>query len=70
MQVNINFKINILPLLGAAAALLVTWGTVAGLVQEYVYFADPINEMGFAICAFWLGLILLFSAVEKNKKLN
>ncbi len=53
-------KIDFKYLVGAVGALSLGLLTMAGVVQNYIHFADPFNEIGFAFTALFLGVILCF----------
>ncbi len=53
-------KIDFKMLVGAICAFTLAIGTVQGVVQNYIHFADPFNEIGFAFTALFLGVILCF----------
>lgn len=57
-QIDIKF------LLVALSALTVCVLTVMGVVQEYIYFADPLNEMFFAAIAGVVS-IMGFAGIKK-----
>ena len=42
-----SIKTNILFLLGGVLSLFLAYITGTGTIMEYVYFADPLNEMAF-----------------------
>jgi hypothetical protein len=50
-------KINLKMLVGAGVAFTVAYGTMAGIVQNYIHFAGIDNEIAFCVCALMLGLI-------------
>jgi len=52
-------KIDFKYLVGAGAAFTIAYGTMAGIVQNYIPFAGVDNEMAFCVCALMLGLICL-----------
>ena len=53
-------KIDFKMLVGAIGALSLCLLTMAGVVQNYIHFADIDNEMGFAFMALFLGIICIF----------
>lgn len=65
MKVKAN--INILNLIGAIIALLVTISILNGTAQEVVHFADPLNEMATAFCSLMLTIGLAISSFERIK---
>tara|TARA_S200002703_G_scaffold98308_1_gene84965 strand:+ start:743 stop:925 length:183 start_codon:yes stop_codon:yes gene_type:complete len=56
MLKKIDFKFLVLALGAISLSLL----TIAGIVQNYIHFADPLNEMGFAFMAMFGGVVSLF----------
>ena len=50
-------RISIINLLAALACFGVGIGTMMGVVQQYVYFVDPINEMVFAVVGMLMGVM-------------
>jgi len=56
MLKKIDFKFLVLALGAISLSLL----TIAGIVQNYIHFADPLNEMGFAFMAMFGGVVGLF----------
>ena len=50
-------RISIINLLAALACFGVGIGTMSGVVQQYIYFTDPINEMVFAVVGMLMGLM-------------
>lgn len=54
-------KINFKMLLGAIGALGVSYFTMTGDIQKYIYFADPLNEMAFAALAFFVFIVCGFN---------
>ena len=53
-------KIDFKMLFGAIGALCVSGMTVMGVIQNYIHFADPLNEIGFACMSMFMGIMLLF----------
>ena len=53
-------KIDFKMLLGAIGALGLGLLTMAGTVQKYIHFADPLNEMAFACMAMFMGVMCIF----------
>ena len=53
-------KIDFKMLAAALGALGLGYLTIAGTVQKYIHFADPLNEMGFAFMAMFMGVVCLF----------
>jgi hypothetical protein len=56
MLKKIDFKFLVVALGALGLGLL----TIAGVVQNYIHFADPLNEMGFAFMAMFGGVVSLF----------
>ena len=56
MLKKIDFKFLVVALGALGLGLL----TIAGIVQNYIHFADPLNEMGFAFMAMFGGVVSLF----------
>ena len=56
MLKKIDFKFLVIALGALGLGLL----TMAGVVQNYIHFADPLNEMGFAFMAMFGGVVSLF----------
>ena len=56
MLKKIDFKFLVVALGALGLGLL----TMAGVVQNYIHFADPLNEMGFAFMAMFGGVMFLF----------
>ena len=56
MLKKIDFKF----LVAALGALGLGLLTIAGVVQNYIHFADPLNEIGFAFMAMFGGVVSLF----------
>ena len=65
MQVKV--KINILNLIGAIMALLVTLSILNGTAQEVVHFAGVANEIGTAFMSAMLTICLAALSFEKIK---
>ncbi len=55
MLKKINFKFLVIALGALGLGLL----TMAGVVQNYIHFADPLNEMAFAFTAMFGGIMFL-----------
>ena len=53
MLKKIDFKFLVLALGAISLSLL----TTAGVVQNYIHFADPLNEIGFAFMAMFGGVL-------------
>ncbi len=56
MLKKIDFKVLVVALSALGLGLL----TIAGVVQSYIHFTDPLNEMGFAFIAMFGGVVGLF----------
>lgn len=64
-------KIKFGPLLLAIAFLALVGGMMNGVIQQYVYFADPLNELLVTIilfCMMGMSFIASFEIVKQNKK--
>lgn len=64
---QVKTSINILNLIGAITALLVTFSIFNGTAQEVVHFADPLNEMACALMSTMLTIGLAALSFEKIK---
>jgi hypothetical protein len=53
MLKKIDFKFLVLALGATSLSLL----TIAGVVQNYIHFSDPLNEIGFAFMAMFGGVL-------------
>jgi hypothetical protein len=49
------------------AALYLAYITATGEILNYIDFADPLNEMGFCICALMMGAGLLYVGFSKDE---
>lgn len=58
----------ILHLLAAIASFGIAVGLMQGIVQEYISFADPINEMAMCVAAMMAGSGFMFVVVDELKK--
>jgi mannose/fructose/N-acetylgalactosamine-specific phosphotransferase system component IID len=63
-------QLNILPFIGALAAMFVTFSIMNGTAQEVVHFADPLNEMATAFLTLMLTLIGFVMSFESIKKIK
>lgn len=61
-------KFNIKPFLVAIISALVAIGTLTGVVQSIIPFADPINELFFFVIAAGMFGISIFATFEPIKK--
>lgn len=64
-------KIKFGPLALAILFFAIFAATFNGTLQEYVHFADPINELFFAVimfCMAGMSFIASFEIVKQNKK--
>ena len=64
MLVKINFTALIIAILGNGLFL----ATIFGKIQQVINFADPLNEMGFALLGLIMGMMGLFGSVERVKQ--
>jgi len=53
MLKKIDFKFLVL----ALSALGLSFLTIAGAIQNYIHFADPLNEMAFALMTMFGGIM-------------
>jgi len=67
MHMKVKTSINILNLIGAITAGLVTLSIFNGSAQEVVHFADPLNEMATAFCSLMLTIGLAATSFERIK---
>ena len=44
----------------------IAFGLMQGVIQEYIYFADPLNEMGVCALALGMGTIAAFCIFTKK----
>jgi len=63
---------NLSILIGGIFSLYIAYLTAQGTLQEYIYFADPLNEMGFCMCAFIIGVMCIYCGIPQRhwNKLN
>ena len=64
MKVTINLKYLAVMILSYGISI----GTIYGVIQEYIPFQAPLNELAFAIGFFMFGTFCLFGIFEKPKK--
>lgn len=64
---KVKISINILNLIGAIAAGLVTFSILNGLPQEVVHFAGVANEIGTAFMSAMLTIALAATSFERIK---
>jgi len=62
---EINFKLNIKPLILTIVSFTVAYLTANGTVQSYIKFADVLNEIGLFIMAIMAGTLGLIATFEK-----
>ncbi len=55
MLKSINFK----ALIGAVVSFLVAYVTAAGIIQNFINFSDPINELAFCVMSLTMGVLSL-----------
>jgi hypothetical protein len=65
MKVKVN--INILNLIGAGAAAVVSYMTLTGQILEYIKFSDVLGEIGFCLLSGMLAIGLAYSSFERIK---
>ena len=63
-----DMKVNLIPFVFGLVCFGLMYGLMAGKVQEYIHFADPLNEMALAVMFSMGGGVGMLSAFEKNKK--
>jgi len=63
---------NFLTFLGGIFSFYITYLTTQGILQQYIHFSDPLNEMAFCICAFTLGAMCIYCGIPQRhwNKLN
>jgi len=59
IKVMLN-KIDFRFLAGALISLIISLLTIAGITQQLIHFADPINEFAFTVMALMLSITFLF----------
>jgi hypothetical protein len=64
---EIKFKLNLKPLILTIVSFTVAAMTANGTIQNYIHFADAINEIGFFVISIVAGIIGLFSSFEKSQ---
>jgi hypothetical protein len=60
-------KINLTPLLLTGVSFTVAFLTMNGTIQNYITFADVINEIAFFGLSVMLGVVGLFATFQKSK---
>jgi len=58
---------NLLYILAALAFMGIGVLTIMGEVQKVIPFADPLNEIGFAVITILMGMLTLLNIEFKNK---
>ena len=61
-----NIDIHLGFLIGSITAFAVAYSTAQGTIQNYIHFADPLNEMAFCVAALFMGVICLPMAFSKS----
>ena len=62
---NSKFK-PALELIYSLTAFTVAYSTMQGTLQKHIYFADPLNEIGFCVGALMIGFIYLYLGVSNT----
>ena len=57
---------NLSILIGGIFSLYIAYLTAQGTLQEYIYFADPLNEMGFCITSFTMGVMCIYCGIPSR----
>ena len=55
-------------LLAAVGAFAIAVGLMQGIIQEFISFADPLNEMGMCVIMLMLGTVFTGVAVSEIKE--
>lgn len=58
----------VLHLMGAVGAFGIAVGLMQGAIQEYISFADPLNEMAMCVCMLMLGSGFTYVAASDIKE--
>lgn len=58
----------VLHLLAAIGAFAIAVGLMQGIVQEYISFADPLNEMAMCVAMLMMGTVFTGVAVSEIKE--
>ncbi len=58
---NIGFTLS------GLACLYIAYITGTGEILNYINFADPLNEMGFCVCALMMGVGLVYVGLSKDE---
>ena len=58
----------VLNLLASFGSFGIAVGLMQGIVQEYISFADPINEMGMCVLSLMLGTLFMCVFVSEVRK--
>jgi hypothetical protein len=61
-----NINIHLGYCIAAIASFGIAYYTAQGTVQNYIHFADPLNEMAFCVAALFMGVICLPMAFSKS----
>ena len=63
---------NFLLFIGGIFSLCLVYLTTQGILQQYIYFPGPLNEIGFCLCAFIVGVGCIYCGIPQRhwKKLN
>ena len=58
----------VLHLLAAIGAFAIAVGLMQGIVQEYISFADPLNEMAMCVAMLMMGTVFMGVVVTEVKE--
>ena len=63
---------NLATLLFGIFMVYVSYMTAQGTILNFIDFPDPLNEMGFCITTFWLGILCIYAGIPSRhwNKLN
>ena len=56
----------VLEILVSVLSFAVAFMTMQGTLQKHIYFADPLNEIGFCVGALMIGFIYLYLGVSNT----
>ena len=63
-----NYTISYKFLTVTICSFTIAFGLMQGVIQNYIHFADPLNEMGVCVLALGMGTIASFCIFSKNSK--
>tara|TARA_R110000787_G_scaffold284274_1_gene397805 strand:+ start:50 stop:268 length:219 start_codon:yes stop_codon:yes gene_type:complete len=63
---------NLLTLIGGIFSIYIAYLTAQGILQNYISFQDPLNEMAFFMCALFMGVSCIYIGIPQRhwNKLN